>query len=109
MLKNIMSYVLEDLTNTLRAACEEKGLRQRALSRKTGMPQAQISKIENAAVDLKTSSLVALARALELDVMLIPRTHIPAVNGLLRMPKQTGEDETPARPVYALDDTDDDG
>lgn len=104
-----MNYVLEDLTRTLRAAREEKGLSQRALSRMTGMPQAQISKIENAAVDLKTSSLVALARALELEVMLIPRTRIPAVNGLLRMAKQTADDETPARPVYALDDTDDDG
>jgi len=58
---------------------------------------------------LKTSTLITLARVLEMEVMLIPRTHIPAVNGLLRMAKQAGDAETPARPVYALDDTDDDG
>ncbi|WP_419660692.1 putative HTH type 3 domain protein [Desulfosarcina variabilis str. Montpellier] len=103
-----MKYILEHLTKSLQAARKAKGMSQRALSRRTGMPQAQISKIENAAVDLKTSSLVSLARALELEVMLIPRTHIPAVNGLLRMVKQTDDDESTAKPLYALDDTDND-
>ena len=103
-----MNYVLEHLTKALRAARLEKGLSQRELSRKTGMPQAQISKIENAAVDLKTSSLISLARALEMDVMLIPRTYIPAVSGLLRMSNLKDDEETSARPAYTLDDTDND-
>ena len=43
------------------------------------MPQAHISKIENAAVDLKLSSLVELARVLGLELMLVPRRLVPAV------------------------------
>jgi len=39
-----MNYVFEDLTKTLRVAREEKGLSQRALSQKTGMPRRRFRK-----------------------------------------------------------------
>ena len=74
-----MTYSLEHIVGALKAAREEKGLSQRELSARAGVPQAHISKIENAAVDLKLSSLVELARVLDLELMLVPRRLVPAV------------------------------
>ena len=74
-----MTYSLEHIVGALKAAREEKGLSQRELSARAGVPQAHISKIENAAVDLKLSSLVELARVLGLELMLVPRSLVPAV------------------------------
>jgi transcriptional regulator with XRE-family HTH domain len=79
-----MSYSLEEITGTLRTARQKKQLSQRELSDKVGMPQSHISKIENAAVDLKLSSLSELARALELELVLVPKKVLPAVQSLVR-------------------------
>jgi len=79
-----MSYSLEEIAGTLRAARKNKQLSQRELSAKVGMPQSHISKIENASVDLKLSSLSELARALELELVLVPKKALPAVQSLIR-------------------------
>ena len=83
-----MNYLTEYLANTLKATRETKGFSQRELSKKTGMPQSHISKIENGAVDLRLSSLVELARALELEVMLVPRKTVSAVRSIVRQGAQ---------------------
>ena len=79
-----MSYLIKDLADSLRAARERKRLSQRALSEKAGLPQSHISRIENGVVDLQLSSLVELTRALELEVVLVPRKLVPMVQGLIR-------------------------
>lgn len=79
-----MIYATEHIASALRAARESKGLSQRELSAKSGVPQGHISKIENGAVDLRTSSLVALARVLEQELLLIPRKVVPAVHSIVR-------------------------
>lgn len=79
-----MAYLVENIAQELKAARNNKGLSQRKLGAKVGVPQSHISKIENGAVDLKTSSLIELARALDLELMLVPRALIPAVQGLQR-------------------------
>lgn len=104
-----MNYAIEYLTNAIRKARKAKRISQRAVSQKTGLPQAQISKIENAAVDLKTSSLIALARALDLEVMMVPRQMVPAIKALISASRQGDNGILPARPVYALNDEDSDG
>ena len=78
------NYATETIAAALRAAREAKGLTQRALSKLAGVPQAHISKIESNAVDLRLSSLLALAHAVDLDVSLIPRKAVPAVRSLAR-------------------------
>src|SRR5438477_6544762 len=95
-------HKLEDIAATLRATREAKGLSQRALSAKAGLTQKHISRIENAEVDLRLSNLVELARALELELMLVPRQAVPAVQGLIR----TIEAGIASRvkPAYQLDD-----
>ena len=79
-----MTYSLEEITGTLRTARRKKQLSQRELSAKVGLPQSHISKIENATVDLKLSSLSELARALELELVLVPKNVLPAVQSLIR-------------------------
>jgi HTH-type transcriptional regulator/antitoxin HipB len=99
-------YTIEYLTKALKKAREDKRLSQRALSQRVGMPQAQISRIENSAVDLRTSNLIGLARALDLEVMLIPRKYVPAVTSITKEPRQ--EDGKAFESVYSLKEADDD-
>lgn len=73
---------LEPIGELIRTAREQKGLSQRALGDLVGMPQSHISKIESGAVDLQTSSLVQLARALDLELAVVPRTSLPALEAL---------------------------
>lgn len=79
-----MTYILEDIGEALRQARERKGFSQRELSAKAGVRQAQISQVENGAIDLRLSSLIALARALDLELELVPRKVVPAVDSLVR-------------------------
>lgn len=68
----------------LREARQRKGWSQRELSARTHMTQAHISRIENGEVDPQLSSLVELARHLDLEVQLIPRTVLTAVEATVR-------------------------
>ena len=105
-----MIHVVEYLSKALKAARERKQLSQRGLGKAVGMPQAQISRIENAAVDMQASTLIELARALDLEVMLVPRTHVPAVKHVIAATEHEAGEMASPRPVYALDgDGDGDG
>ncbi|MBV5340940.1 MAG: helix-turn-helix transcriptional regulator [Deltaproteobacteria bacterium] len=99
---------IEHLTQCLKSARQEKNLSQRAISLKTGIQQNQISRIESGQADLRVSTLVELARSLDLEVMLIPRSLFPAVNSITQ--KKTGSDNSAigSRPAYQLDIGDDD-
>lgn len=77
-----MSAQIDHIARSLRRARHAKGLSQRELSVDSVVPQGHISKIENVAVDLRVSSLVALARALDLEVVLVPRGSVPAVRSI---------------------------
>ncbi|MEW5421328.1 helix-turn-helix domain-containing protein [Amorphus sp. 3PC139-8] len=79
-----MAYANEEIIEALKSAREAKGLSQRALSARTGVPQSHISKIESGNADIRLSSLIELARALELDLKLIPRKAVPAVDSVVR-------------------------
>ena len=79
-----MSYQAEAFAQSLRQARLQKGWSQRDLSGKAGIPQAHISRIESGAVDVKVSTLVELARLLDLELVLAPRASLPAVEALIR-------------------------
>ena len=88
-----MKYTITHIAAKLKAARESRGLSQRALSKLAGVPQSHISKIENGTVDLRLSSLIELARALNLELTLVPRKVLPAVKSIVRSsvshPKRT--------------------
>jgi transcriptional regulator with XRE-family HTH domain len=69
-------------TNLLIAGRRRAGLSQSALGAKVGLTQSHISKIERGAIDLQASNLVEIARALDLELMLVPRQLVPAVRAL---------------------------
>ena len=79
-----MSYLNEQLFKSLKKARKAKGLSQRELSAKSGVPQSHISKIESGGVDLRVSSLINIARNLDLELELVPRKTVPAVQSIIR-------------------------
>jgi len=79
-----MSYQHQDIAKALKAVRESKGLSQRALAEKSGVLQTRISKIENGAADFRASTLVALARALDLELVLVPRKAVSAVQSVVK-------------------------
>ncbi len=111
-----MNYSVEHIAKAIKAARKKKRMSQRALSAKTGVPQSHISRIENGAVDLKTSSLIEFARALDMELMLVPRMLVPTVQGLQRgaftksvdAPGSANDQEPISIPAYRLDKEEDD-
>lgn len=75
---------LQELGRGLREARSAKGWSQRRLSAQSGVTQANISKIENGQVDLQVSSLMELARFLDLELTLAPRQATPAIEAIIR-------------------------
>lgn len=112
-----MNYDLAHISARLHEARIAQALSQRALSKLAGVPQSHISKIESNQVDLRLSSLIAIATALGLEVTLVPRQAMPAVQSIarqslpsLRNPRlhatsPLAVDSAP-RPAYTLDEED---
>jgi transcriptional regulator with XRE-family HTH domain len=101
-----MPYEMEDLAASLKAARVKKGLSQRALSQRTGVPQSHISKIEAGDVDLRVSSLVAIANAIDLELTLVPKGAVQRIQSIA--PDLTPNIVLdPPRPAYRLDGEDD--
>ncbi|MBW2940810.1 helix-turn-helix domain-containing protein [Zhongshania aquimaris] len=73
-----------DISKSLKRAREAKGLSQRTLADLSGVPQSHISKIESGGVDLRISSLVEIALALDMELKLVPRKGLSAVNSIIR-------------------------
>lgn len=119
-----MNYGFEHFSDRLRKARITKNLSQRDLSTLTGVPQSHISKIESNQVDLRLSTLIAIANALDLEVALVPRKAMPAVQSISRQAiteaakkmtmlrnqlVHTPSPQDPlaeARPAYTLDEDD---
>jgi len=104
-----MIYAIQELSGKLRAAREKKGLSQRAFAKSIGMPQSRLSRIENGIIDVQTSSMLELARALDLELTLVPRQAVPAVNHLIRQSTSPSA-STEMTPLYDLgEEGDEDG
>jgi transcriptional regulator with XRE-family HTH domain len=105
---------LHQTVKLLKSARERRGLSQRALAAKIGVPQSHLSKIESGGVDLQTSSLIQLARALDLEMVLVPRRLLPAIAALQRQSEPDSShpgiaEPGKAVPAYQLNPEDGDG
>lgn len=96
---------MEHFGSQFKKARLKKGLSQQALSLIVGLPQGHLSKIERGAVDLQTSSLIELSRALDLELMLIPRIFVRTVTAITR---GISKKDSELRPMYQLEDVDED-
>ena len=86
-----MTYQTLPFAEDLRRAREAKAWSQRDLSAKAGMTQAHISRIERGEVDLRLSTLLELARLLDLEVVLAPRNALTAVQALVREARENSD------------------
>ena len=66
----------------LRQSRETKGLTQSEMGVRIGQPQSAVSRIERGG-DLRVSTLLEMARVLELEPMLVPKHLIPAAKALV--------------------------
>lgn len=89
------------LAGALREARLNRRLSQAELARKLGLRQRQISDLERATIDSRLSTIQNVARALGLELMLIPSHLISAVDALQRAGSDVGN-----RPLYTLSDDD---
>ena len=104
-----MNHAYKDIRRALQTERKRQGLTQRDFAERTGATQAGVSRFEKGTTDIRLSTAIEFARALDLELMLIPRQHIPAVNALTARPSYdaAGHMSGP-RPAYSLDGEDDD-
>lgn len=79
-----MNYAVAELLEQLRAARLTQGLSQRQLGERVGLPQSNIARLESGNTDPGLSKIIELARALDLDLQLIPRKALPTIQGAMR-------------------------
>jgi len=74
---------------------------QRELGSAAGLPQPHISGIESGEIVPRFDTLLDLVRVLDLDLLLVPRSLVPAVESLIRAQKKP---ESAEKPLYAADE-----
>ncbi|MET3663357.1 helix-turn-helix domain-containing protein [Aquamicrobium ahrensii] len=79
-----MSYQSESLIAQTREIREASGVSQRALSERAGLTQSHISQIESGKMEPGLSSFIDMTRALDLELILVPKKLVPAVLGLVK-------------------------
>jgi transcriptional regulator with XRE-family HTH domain len=79
-----MAYQSEELIREVQDQRVKASLSQRALAARSGLTQAHISQIETGSLEPGLSSFIDMARALDLELVLVPKKLVPAVQGILR-------------------------
>jgi len=90
------------LTTDLAAARKRLGLSQRAVAERAGVTQAAVSHIEGGSSNPQLSTFLDLVRALELDVRLVPRQLLPALDAILLTKEQSAKGRPATGSLYAL-------
>jgi transcriptional regulator with XRE-family HTH domain len=90
-----------DLRQKLKEARINRGWGQRELGGKIGLPQPHISTIESGEVVPRFDTLLDIVRVLDLDLLLVPRSLVPAVQSLIRAQR---DPESAEKPLYAAKD-----
>lgn len=100
------SYAIEDIATALAHARKAKGLTQTQLGELVGWPQSHVSKFEKGDNDIRLSGLIEFARALDLEVTLVPKKSVPAVQSVVRQTQGLPDDRTASalRTIEALSD-----
>jgi len=88
------------------AARQARGWSQAELGRHVGLPQVHISGIETGKVAPRFNTLLDLVRVLDYDLLLVPRSLVPAVQSLIRDQRHRDGSATDEgeRPMYATEE-----
>jgi transcriptional regulator with XRE-family HTH domain len=92
----------EDFRLRIKEARLKRGWGQRELGARVGLPQPHISAIESGKIVPRFDTLLDLVRVLDQDILLVPRTLVPAVQSLIRVQREPAESEE--RSLYAAED-----
>jgi transcriptional regulator with XRE-family HTH domain len=90
-----------DVRDQIKEARAERGWGQRELGAKIGLPQPHISAIESGDIVPRFDTLLEIVRVLGLDILIVPRSLVPAVRSLIRAQK---EPDSVEKPLYAATD-----
>jgi transcriptional regulator with XRE-family HTH domain len=91
-----------DLRQQIKDARAKRGWGQRELAGQVGLQQPHISAIESGVVVPRFDTLLDLFRVLNLDLLLVPRALVPAVQSLIRAQQEPEGSEE--RSMYASED-----
>lgn len=86
----------------LKATRLKRGWSQAELGQRIGLPQMHISGIETGKIVPRFDTLLDLVRVLDYDLLMVPRSLVPAIQSLIR--DHDHDRETEERPLYAGDD-----
>ena len=90
-----------ELRDQIKQARAKRGWGQRQLGAAVGLPQPHISAIESGEIVPRFDTLLDLVRVLDLDLLLVPRPLVPAVQSLIRAQR---EPESEEKALYAVDE-----
>jgi transcriptional regulator with XRE-family HTH domain len=94
-----------DMRHELKEARRKRGWTQAELGRRTRLPQMHISGIESGKIVPRFDTLLDLVRVLDYDLLLVPRSIIPAMQALIRDHRNPNQDRDEGeRPLYAAED-----
>ncbi len=93
-----MAQILKDLGVQFRRAREAAGLTQEQTADRANISRPRYRDIETGGAAARATTLVNIARALGMEMMLIPQAMVPAVQSMLR-PTDDAED----RPAFTSD------
>src|ERR1700736_3920283 len=74
----------EAMRRELKAARLNRGWSQAELGRRIGLPQMHVSGIETGKIVPRYDTLLDLVRVLDYDLLMVPRSLVPAVQALIR-------------------------
>jgi transcriptional regulator with XRE-family HTH domain len=96
------SEALHDLGHILHQARRQAGLTQEQVAERAGISRPGYREIEHGGTAARATTLINVARALGLELMLIPQAMVPGVQALLR---PSDDDD---RPAFTTEPDDDD-
>lgn len=83
---------------SIRSLREAANLPQQAVASLAGLSQPRYSAIELGKIDPRTSTLVDIVRALDSELMIVPKEMVPVVESVL-----SGEAEAEDQPMFSAE------
>ncbi len=80
----MQSESLEEIGTMFRKARQTAGLTQEQVARLAGISRPRYREVEAGSAAARATTLINIARALGLEMMMVPQSLVPAVNALLR-------------------------
>ncbi|MDB2592120.1 helix-turn-helix domain-containing protein [Gammaproteobacteria bacterium] len=90
---------MQNIAHIIRSARKAKGMTQRELGQKVGIPQSHVSQIESGHIDIRLSSLQEIIKLLDLELMFVPRHFKPVIQGII-----DGKQGVSQKPAWQADE-----